>query len=145
MTIAFVTASTSGRATNVFVCLAGALTQAIHEMVTLVSSAGDEGARTVIVREVSVASNGLIAFAGSKVGIEKKIDEMDVEAEFKARSHAIPDWAAMVIVCGLALALTAFFALWMTDSKIPAVLMPVGLAMAAIGFWRADRAMQPKD
>lgn len=118
--------------------------ETIREIKAMVTNAVYDGVDAFIVTDATLTEEHLTILSRPQnvvLGTEREA----MDTEMKAISQSIPDWAAVLVVLGLSLALLSFITLWLTDSKIPAILMPVGLALAAAGFWRAERAMRGKE
>lgn len=140
MTVVFVVASQAATSINASVYIM----ETIREIKTMVTNAVYDGVDAFIVTDATLTEEHLTILSRPQnvvLGTEREA----MDTEMKAISQSIPDWAAVLVVLGLSLALLSFITLWLTDSKIPAILMPVGLALAAAGFWRAERAMRGKE
>lgn len=140
MTVVFVVASQAATSINASVYIM----ETIREIKAMVTNAVYDGVDAFIVTDATLTEEHLTILSRPQnvvLGTEREA----MDTEMKAISQSIPDWAAVLVVLGLSLALLSFITLWLTDSKIPAILMPVGLALAAAGFWRAERAMRGKE
>lgn len=140
MTVVFVVASQAATSINASVYIM----ETIREIKAMVTNAVYDGVDAFIVTDATLTEEHLTILSRPQNGVLGTEREA-MDTEMKAISQSIPDWAAVLVVLGLSLALLSFITLWLTDSKIPAILMPVGLALAAAGFWRAERAMRGKE
>lgn len=55
---------------------------------------------------------------------------------------SIPNWAATLTAFGLACALLGFILAWLSSSGFATLVLTLGLAIAAIGFNAAERALK---
>lgn len=136
MTVAFVVPSQAATSINV----SAYVMETILEIKTVVTNTVYGDAFIITDAIFTEAHLTILASHSAMVGEESAMD-----TETKAISQSIPDWAAVSVMLGLSLALLSFITLWLTDSKIPAILMPIGLALAAAGFWRSERAMRKEN
>jgi hypothetical protein len=134
MIVAFVVPSQAATSINV----SSYIMETIREIKTVVTNTVYDDA--FIITDATLTEEHLTILSSQSAVLGAESDAMDIGT--KALSQSIPDWAAVAVVLGLSLALLSFITLWLTDSKIPAILMPIGLALAAVGFWRSERAMR---